>query len=285
MTGRFQRNELSRIRSVVNREQREYIIGTVKKVFERKTNDDEIYEDSQFAARVYLDDNEFVEPITAPIVNDSYRTIEIPTAGDRVKIEEDSYGRSVITEKLWTTEENPPVGRAGMWKKEVKGPTGSALGDNNLFLTGYTNYDTTEVTDQDGNTENFDQHELPSSRGYGEFGEEYPEKKKAESSVVQIASHNRDKNGDPIKSDETDLKVEVKDSSNGDSHISIEIDKDGSNDSTVTWGMKFNIDEGTFKLSDPEGYGIHAKGDGKFDWYHSDINFKESKNENIMDLE
>lgn len=221
--------------------------GVVTRVYEHQDVDDT----SNFEVDVLVDGGTRKEA-TVPIATATSDSITVPKVGDTVVIEyrEGEEKPPIVTGFAFTNEDRPPVGKAAMDRREVKSG-GTPAGDGNLYITEYTSYEQ--------NPAFLEKDELTPQDAY-----------------IQIAKRKNDV-ADP--EDESDLpaKIEFYDSpEEGESHISVEINTVNGNNSTATWGIKFNIKTGEFKLLDSEGYGIESDGSGNFTWHHESIDFSES---------
>lgn len=222
------------------------IRGTVKRVYEHLESADT----SNFEVDVAVEGGtKLIQRI--PIETPGSSTIDIPKVEDNVIV---SYrgtegGKPFVSSIMQTDADRPPVGRAGMYRKEFESAN-SPAGDGNLYLTGTTTYDETPA-DNDKNTLT------------------------PEQARVRIAKRTDDV-PEPSAEDNVPAKVEFLDNPKDDeSYITVEINKDNGADADATWGMRFNIKTGEFKLVDPEGFGIEASGDGDFTWHHKSIDFNE----------
>lgn len=245
----FEPNDISLTQNEIKKNVDQQVVGIVQKVHEHGAEDD----DSNFEAEVLVDQNR-IEP-DCPIVHPGHGVIDIPKAGDKVLVEFTDGDRTngYVTDILWTNENRPPVGKAGMWRREFESGESGALAGN-LYLTGYTEYDEEQAVTKDPN-------------------------RKPEKSVIQLAKHLRTENRFPTRTTAPRAKVEFYDAPVDDkSHISIEINVAGGGDldANATWGIKFDINEGTFKLVDRNGYGIQTDGEGNFEWHHKSIDMIES---------
>lgn len=221
--------------------------GVVSQVYEHSATDD----DSNFEVDVVFD-NGFSRESRVPVYSSESGKINPPKNGDKVLIiyREGQTENPVAIGTGFSLTDRAPVGLAGMERNEFESG-GSPLGDGNLYITGYTSYD--------GSVASTDKREL-----------------NPEETVVQLAKHKNGTNVDPFDSDTANAKVEMYDSPKEDkAWISVEINKENGSDSDVTWGMKFNIKTGEWKLVGPSGFGITSDGAGNFVWEHKDITFNE----------
>jgi hypothetical protein len=252
---RFDRNRLSQINTEINKKVTLPRIGDVKRVYEHTGKDDQ----SNFEADVTILGGTEKEQ-GCPIEIAGSNAIDIPKKGDKVILNYRKNGKTpYISAVAYSNEDRPPLGRAGMFRRkfvgtpEAPGP-GSPAGPGNLYLTGHTNHG----TKKGNNPATDDKNGL-----------------NVKQSLIRI-SKRQESIAEPTAESDIPAKFELYDDpKNGDSHISVEINKDDYDGSDATWGMKFNIKDGTFTIVDPEGFGIEAKGDGEFTWHHKSIDFNE----------
>lgn len=242
----FQRNDVGLIEKTIREMVQEQKIGRVTRVYEHREEDD----DSNFEVDVELPGGlteESLAPASGPWAN----SIAPPRVGDKVVV---SYlagetSRPFISQVQYTNEDRPPVGKAGMVRDRYESGD-SPAGSGDLYVTKYTGYD-----DAPGNV---DKDDLT-----------------AEDTFIQIAKR---QNNSPDPRFESDLpaKIEFYDSPGSDeAHIVVELNKVNGVDSSATWGIKFDLKTGEFKLLDPEGYGIVSDGNGNFTWHYDSIDFSE----------
>lgn len=249
--GNFDRTELAQIQSEISKQTKNPIIGEVTQVYEHLGEDD----DSNFEVDVKMRGGTEEEQ-RIPVENPGSGAVDVPKNGDKVIINYRKNGsKPYVSEIAYSTQDRPPVGKAGMWRREFISALESQ-GDNtptdqgSLFVTGYTKYD--------GNVASEDKDSLV-----------------PQESLVRLAKR-ENKIADPTKEDFVPAKVELYDSPKDDeSHITIEIQMEDGNTTDATWGLKFDIKQGTFTLVDPDGFGIEANGNGDFTWHHKSIDFNE----------
>jgi hypothetical protein len=233
--------------SVIDKRIREDVsapkVGVVNQVYEHAAPDD----DSNFEVDVVFDGG-VSEEKQVPVHTAGSSNITPPKNGDKILViyREGNTSNPIAFGTGFSISERPPTGRAGMHRNEFESAS-SPLGSGNLYITGYTSYD--------GNVASEDKRELS-----------------PEESVVQLAKHENGKNVDPFDSDTANAKVEMYDSPKEDkAWISVEINKEDGSDSDTTWGMKFNVKTGEWKLVGPSGFGITSDGSGNFTWEHKSI--------------
>lgn len=244
---RFDRNQTALIEKVVRENTTSPKIGIVDQVFEHRAADD----DSNFEVNLLLD-GKTKKISRVPVEMPSSGTIAVPKNGDKMVV---LYRGGDSTDPVaigtsWSTTDRPPLGKAGMYKNQFESGT-SPAGDGNLNITGYTSYNKSLAS--------FDKRNLT-----------------PEETFVQISKHAEGDNVDPSEAADLPAKVEMYDSvANDEAWISVEINKVAGSDSDATWGMKFNIKTGEWKLVGPKGFGITSDGSGNFVWEHKSIDFTE----------
>jgi len=250
---KFDRSQTALIEKVVDENVEHPRIGRVTQVYEHGAVDD----DSNFEVDVDLIGDGEADitqvPIISPGGND---TIDIPKVKDKVLVvySEEGNFQPYVLGTAWTNKDRAPVGRAGMWRKRFDSDganSPSPAGSGDVFVTGYTGYDKE-----------------------GSFNSKYD--LEPEDALVQITKHSEGDNLNPQDQPDLPMKLEFYDSPKNDAaHITIELNMDNGSGSDATWGIKFDVKSGEFQIVDPEGFGIHAKGDGNFDWHHKDITMNE----------
>lgn len=243
---RFESGNRSQIENEIYKTVTYPIRGTVKRVYEHLAPQDT----SNFEVDVAVEGQ--TKLLTRiPVETPGSETIDVPKVGDKVIV---SYrgsegSKPFVSNVIQTNLDRPPVGKAGMFRKQFES-TQSPAGPGNLYLDASTTYDKTPADN--------DKDELT-----------------PEQTQVRIAKR-EDEQPEPSEEDNVPAKIEFLDNpKDGEAYISVEINKDGGSDSDATWGMKFNIKTGEFKLVDPEGFGIEANGNGDFTWHHKSIDFNE----------
>lgn len=244
---RFDRNQTSLVEKIINENVKQPEIGIVDQVFEHAASDD----DSNWEIDALINgksDTVTRVPVHAP----GSETIAPPKVGDKILIvfTDGESLRPVALGNGWSNTDRPPLGRAGMYRNRFESGS-SPAGDGDLHITGYTSYDGTPATDDKRNLT-------------------------PEETFVQISKHVEGDNVDPSTAGDIPAKIEMYDSpSTDEAWISVEINKEDGADSDATWGMKFNIKTGEWKLVGPSGFGITSDGAGNFVWEHKDITFDE----------
>lgn len=247
----FDRSSMSLMDKRVREDVQHGKIGKVVQVYEHTNPTD----DTNWEVDVELDGGNILKEYI-PVLSPATETITAPKNGDKVFL---TYGdeetkKPYAIQTTWTNEDRPPLGRAGMWRKVVESRD-SPVGGGDLTASAYTQYE----VDSDRTVASYEKSEL-----------------RPDKSIIQIAKHGKQQNVTPTEQNELPAKVEFFDNPKEDkAWISVEINKEDGGDSDATWGMKFNIKEGTFSIVDPDGFGIEAHGDGDFTWHHKEIDFNE----------
>ncbi len=245
---RFDRNQSSLIDKQIKEDSSLPRVGVVTQVFEHAAPED----DSNFEVDVSFDNGVSTES-RVPVYNAGTGTINPPKNGDKILIiyRDGDSNRPIAFGNGWSRSDRAPTGLAGMKRTEVDSSFSPATAGS-LYVTKYSSY-SESVASKDK------RQMIP------------------EQAVVQIAKHEDGKNVDPINSDDTvPAKVEFFDSTIDDeSHISVEINAVDGSESDATWGMKFNIKTGEWKLVGPSGFGITSDGSGNFVWHHKSVDFNE----------
>lgn len=214
-------------------------IGRVAQVFEHVENDD--YSNFEVDVVILGDD---IQHRSIPYQQPANGEIIVPSVGDKVVVEyrEGESALPIARNVIYTNEDRPPVGKAGMWRKRIESGD-SPAGSGDLYLESYTDYDIDQsITDPDDGI--------------------------VEESWVRIAKKAND-------NDTSDLPVDIElyDSpSTDEAHVTIELNKVNGADSTPSWGIKFNLKTGEMKLLDSQGYGIVSDGAGNFTWHYESLN-------------
>jgi len=242
---RYDRNRKTQIEQEIDKNVEYPKIGEVTQVYEHIGKDDT----SNFEADVVTGGGTNQEQ-RVPIEMPGSGGIDIPKVGDKVNISYKQGGdKPFVSDIAYSDKDRPPIGRAGMLRREFESGK-SPAGEGNLYFTGHTKYD--------GNPAVTNKSELT-----------------PEEAIIRIAK-SKNEIAEPTAEDFTPAKVELHDNpKDGEAYITVEINQDGGNLSDVAWGMKFDIKKGTFKLVDPEGFGIEASGDGSFTWHHKSIDLNE----------
>jgi hypothetical protein len=240
---RFDRTQDSFNKKSQREQVKEDRIGKVLQVYEHT----EAGDNSNFEADISVDAGTRLERI-APSSKSAGGKIEVPKVGDSVLVgflagESET---PVIKGYVDTTSDRPPVGKAGMSREEFESGN-SPAGSGNLYVTGYTKYDSDPA--QIGN----------SGRSPSE-------------TFVQIAKRS-DEVADPSEESGIPAKIEFYDAPAKDAgHITIEMNKVDGSDTTDSWGVKVDFKTGEVKLVDPKKTGIVSNGDGDWTWEYNSKN-------------
>jgi hypothetical protein len=227
--------------------------GKVIRVYEHDNAEDT----SNFEADVSVEGGTRQQRLS-PISTGTADTISVPKVGDSVRVaylsgETDT---PVITGFVHTTRDRAPLGKAGMDRKRIESGD-SPAGSGDLYTTEYTSYD--------GDPSQTDSDDLT-----------------PEEVFVQIAKRSNDE-ADPSEESDIPAKVGFYDApSTDEAHITVELNKRDSSDSTASWGMKFNLKTGEVKLVDPVGTGFVSDGDRNWTWeYISKTENQVTRNGNL----
>lgn len=238
----MERNEADFIQQTVRNMIQNSRVGHVVQVYEHVEDDD----NSNFEADVKIQ-GETTEHRVAPIQGPHNDSIAVPKVGDKVMVEylHGDKKNPMIRNVINTNEDRPPKGEAGMWRQRVESGSTPA-GDGDLYVTTHTRY-----------------NENPGLEDYRDLD--------PEQAFVRIAKKDddMDENGLPMTVEMFDDAV------NNDSWIKFEANKAGGVDSAVPYGFMVNLNDGSFKLVDKDGYGIESDGAGNFTWHHESIDFSE----------
>jgi hypothetical protein len=249
----FDRNRVSQQKQTINKTTKNAEIGTVTKVFEHIGDDDT----SNFEVNVQLEGGVSTED-KVPVEFDGSSAIDVPKVGDKVTLDyRDDGKQAFVTGTAFSSKNRPPVGRAGVYRREYESGF-SPAGLGNLYLSANTTY-------ANSNPAVDDVRDLTPA-----------------SSVIRLAKR-EDGVPDPNLERDVPAKIEFFDSTyvagSGESHISIELNRKSSTETDKTWGAKFDLATGGWQLADPKGFGIEANGDGTFTWHvkkgEGNLNFKE----------
>jgi len=244
---KFDRNNKSFINQQIEDSVNLPKVGVVSQVFEHA----DVEDDSNYEVNVNIDSGSSQEK-RVPVHTPTSGTVAIPKVGDKVLIiyTGGRTNRPIAFGYGWSNEDRPPAGLAGMFRSEFESGS-SPSGDGNLYINGFTKYD-----------------DAPSSTDKRELN--------PEEAFIQITKNRESENIDPSEKENLPAKIEMYDSpKNDESWISVEINKEDGSDSDATWGIKFNIKTGEWKIAGPKGFGITSDGEGNFVWHHKDINFNE----------
>lgn len=241
----FERDQTSLIDKEISEQTQLPTIGIVTQVYEHAVYDD----DSNWEVDVEMYAGTKSET-RVPVHSGGNDMIAAPKNGDKILIiYTDGNTKSPVAFGTGNSNlDRPPIGRAGIYRNRF-GSGVSPAGAGSLYINGYTSYD--------GDVASTDKREL-----------------NAEESFIQIAKHRFDANADLSDKEDLPAKIEFYDSpKNDESWISVEINKEGGQDSGSTWGIKFNIKTGEWKLVGPKGFGIMSDGEGNFTWEYKTIDF------------
>lgn len=240
----FDRTQRSFIEKVIREQVDQEQVAEVIAVREHDAPNDT----SNFECDVQMEGRTIEQNVT-PVFGPHNEKMSVPKVGDKVMVGylAGESGQAYITHGVPTTQDRPPLGKAGIVKEEVDSGT-SPAGDGNLYVTKYTGYD--------GDPADTEAADLT-----------------PEETLIRLAKKND--SADPTTDTDIPASVEFYDApANDEAHITVRLNKRDGADSTATWGLKFNLKTGEVKLVDPSGYGIVSDGDGNFTWEY------ETKTEN-----
>lgn len=214
-------------------------LGRVTQVYEHLSPDD----DSNFEVDVRTADGQLLPRVPVEIAGQG--GIDVPTVGATVVVAyRTGTSEPFVISQAYTNERRPPVGRAGMWRRSFESGT-SPAGDGDVFVSGHTTY-----ADNPASTDT-------------QFTE-------PEETRVRIAKR-PGLVAEPSADDPTAV-IEFRDApATGDAQVTVGFTRAGGTDTASTWGLQFDIGDGTITLTDPDGFGIQANGNGDFDWYYNDL--------------
>lgn len=236
-------------------------LGTVVEVYEHINEDD----NSNFECDVFVDGDIFEER-AIPYMGGHRDQISPPMVGDTVLVvfREGVNSRPILLGSGYTNRDRAPVARAGMyrdvytsWLPEEKDDEGNitqqevsgVAGRGDIKVTGYTKYDQ--------NPAQTDKSEL------------VPEWSRYQISKERQTPDTSDPQAAP-------MTIEMYDSpADNEAHVTVSINKAGGSDTAGTWGLKFDVANGSFKIVDSSGYGIESDGNGNFTWNYETINYSE----------
>lgn len=243
------RTRRSQMQQVAKEVQSNPQIGEVKQVYEHIGNEDQ----SNFEADVQIGGGDS-KPQKCPIETPGSDGIDIPEVGDKVILNFRQGGKKpYVTGVAYSNRNRPPVGTAGTFRRRFKSGK-SPSGDGDLYFEANTNYFEKNAAEDDVSDA------------------------KTKQSVIRIAKRTNEI-PDPTLEEAVPAKIEFRDepyetNDNPKSEISVALNRVDDGGSPVkpdaVWGMKFDMKKGTFKLVDPNGFGIEAHGDGTFTWHLSD---------------
>ena len=218
-------------------------IGHVVQVYEHIEDDD----NSNFEADINFPGERDLEHRVAPIAGPHSDSIAVPKVGDKAVVEyiHGDKKNPIIRNTISTNTDRPPKGEAGMWRQRVESAD-SPSGSGDLYVTSHTRY-----------------NENPALEDYRDLD--------PEQAFFRVA-----KKDDAM--DESDLPITFEvydDPLDDESWIKLEANKAGGSNSSVPYGIKIDLSDGSFKVLDKEGYGIVSDGDGNFTWHHETINMSE----------
>lgn len=182
-----------------------------------------------------------------PYIPAAGNEVNLPTVGDKVIVEYWAGQKSmpVARQAVHTDIDKPPVATAGTWRRVIDSDS-SPAGDGDLYVEAFSNYSKNPAEDN------------PSDDDVD-----------TEQALVRLAKKAAD-DGD------VEMAVEMFDDPQNDSaEVTVKLEKVDGSDSSATWGLKFDLKTGEFKILDADGYGITSDGSGNFEWYHENVNFNE----------
>lgn len=241
---------------------------TVVAVYEHLAEGD----DSNFECDILVDGQLF-EDRSIPYHGTKGDAIAPPIVGDTVlMISRDGENRRpILLGTGYTNRDRAPLARAGM-SREVYESQSSPSGDGNISVTGYTKYSENPAVK--------DKSTISPEKAWYQIAKEVPTPDPVDSDTASMAiemfdsgvdgeeeSHIR-LTGNEVDGDDTksiDVKLDFKE---GNIKISAE-------DSGDEAGILFDVNDGSFKLLDNQGYGIESNGSGNFTWHHDTIDMSE----------
>jgi hypothetical protein len=156
--------------------------------------------------------------------------------------------------------------------------TGSAVGNGNINVTGYTEYDRNPAVERvevpEGLTdENTDDEPAP-ERAWYQIAKHSPTPdpimpKKADMMIQMYDSPRTNRSeirlrGNQVDFDSSQMLEALLNFKSGDIYLKAE-------NSTGEFGLRMNSKNGRFKIMDQKGYGIESDGSGNFTWHYESI--------------
>lgn len=240
--GRFDRRNSAHESRKIQKSLQNPKFGRVVEVFEHQHDND--YSNFEVDVKVLGEEKQHR---AIPYLAAANNEIRVPTVGDIVVIEFRDGEKKVpmARDAVYTNSTRPPKGNAGMWRKRIPSGT-SPAGDGDLYIESYTLYDDSPAVNN-------------------------PDDLTAERSYVRLAKKSGD-DDDPDDGDDLPMSIELVDNPADDSaDVFIRLNKEDGSDSAETWGLRFDLKTGEFKLLDASGYGIVSDGAGNFTWHHETI--------------
>lgn len=271
--------------------------GEVLRVYEHVEDNDK----TNFEMDVRLLAEDSVQYRRIPYQFESTRSIEVPQVGDIVMVEymDGAKKKPIAKNAIFTNEDRPPKATAGSWVRHVPSTDTSAGMEGDLYVEAINRYDIPssleDVTrrepkgalvriakkndDLDGgdnlpaqikledNGDNNSTHiEASTTQDDGDMSFEIDT---GEGVVSMTAEPNEIQHNitrpDKLESDVEDARTEMKmelDMQNGQLLLS---------GFAGLMGLKLDLQDGTFKLLDGEGYGIISEGGGDFKWHNESV--------------
>jgi hypothetical protein len=220
-------------------------LGEVVEVYEHLSEDD----NSNFECDVIMDGGLFEE--RAVSYNGSHSNqISPPRVGDVVLVlyRAGENNKPILMDVGYSREDRAPLGRSGMYR-DVYESGESPAGDGDLKITGYTEYSDNPALK--------DKSKLEPEKAWVQISKELP-------------------TPDPSSPDDAPMTFEMYDSpADDEAHVTASFNVVDGQETDGTWGFKFNLKTGEFKIVDANGYGITSDGNGNFTWNYETINYNQ----------
>lgn len=230
----FSRTQSSQIAQEVKKLVKNSKVAKVREVYEHTDPDD----NNNFILDVEIV-GEGQRLSAIPYISRSSKEISVPTVGDKVVVEWRGGEKPVpiARQSFNTNRDRPPVGRAGMWRKQA-GP------GSDIYTESYNVYDGNPATD--------DPRDLDIEKSYARFA------------CKDGASNATESNASELSAAIEVYRDEVND------YCSSRMVGEGDS------GLEFDGSDGSFELRDGNDYGIVSDGDGNFTWENQSIEFDEA---------
>jgi hypothetical protein len=252
---RFNSNESSRIARQISESVERQQIGRVVEVFEHVVDDDK----SNFEVDVELIDSRQKQFRAIPWQQPQSNEIKVPKVGDKVIVEYRGQSKKIPIARsaVNTSEDRPPKGRAGVWRRRVESGD-SPAGSGDLYIESFTEYD------------------QPTGRPKFSKDTATPE-----TSYIRIGKKEDDLD-DPTKGTDVPMFLEVVDSpKDDDAHIRLELNRVDGSESTNSWGLELDVKTGEFKLLDGDGYGLVSDGSGNIEVLYETFKYNQGATDSL----